>query len=52
MKYRNVLSNLKNVNLGSSTVQLNGVDLIEIQIQDWLVKRIFILYKTHIYVSI
>ena len=26
----------KSANMGSSTVQLNGVDLIDIQIQNWL----------------
>ena len=33
--------------MGSSTVQLHGVDLIDMQIQNWLKKLIFILYKTH-----
>ena len=33
----------KNVNMGSSTVQLHGVDLIDIQIQNWL-------YKTYFYI--
>ena len=35
-------------NMGSSTVQLHGVDLIDIQIQNWLQKLIFILYKMHV----
>ena len=26
----------KSANMGSSTVQLNGVDLIDIQVQNWL----------------
>ena len=34
-------------NKGSTTVQLHGVYLIDIQIQNWLYKFIFILYKTH-----
>ena len=34
--------------MGSSTVQLHGVDLIDIQIQNLLQKRIFILYKTYV----
>ena len=50
MKYRNVLPNHKNANMGSSTVHLYGVDLIDMQIQDLLLKSIFILYKTHKYV--
>ena len=29
-----VLPNLKNANMGSSTVHLHGVDLIDMQIQD------------------
>ena len=34
MKYRNVLATHKNANMGSSTVHLHGVDLIDMQIQD------------------
>ena len=30
MKYRNILPNHKNVNMGSSAVHLHGVDLIDI----------------------
>ena len=51
MKYRNLLLNYKNANMGSSTVHLHGVDPIDMQIQDWL-KKHFILYKTHKYVTI
>ena len=36
MEYRNVLPNHKNVNMGWSTVHLQGVDLLDMQIQDWL----------------
>ena len=36
MKYRNVLPNHKNDNMWSPTVHLHGVDLIDMQIQDWL----------------
>ena len=38
----------KDANIGSSTVQLNGVDLIDIQVQNWLWKHSFILYKTQL----
>ena len=38
----------KNANMGSSTVQLNGVDLIHIQVQSWSWKHSFILYKTQV----
>ena len=38
----------KSANMGSSTVQLQGVDLIDIQIQNWLWKLIYILYKMHV----
>ena len=51
MKYRNVLPNHKNANMGSSTVHLYDVDLIDMQIQDLLLKSNFILYKTHKYVT-
>ena len=34
MKFRNVLTNHKNSNMGSSTVHLHDVDLIDMQIQD------------------
>ena len=34
--------------MGPSTVQLHGVDLTDMQIQNWLEKFIFILYKTHV----
>ena len=34
MKYRNVLPNLKNANMRSSTVHLHGVNLTDMQIQD------------------
>ena len=33
----------KSANMGSSTVQLNGVDLIDIQVQSWLLKHSFII---------
>ena len=36
MKYRNVLPNHKNANMGSSTVNLYVIDPIDMQIQDWL----------------
>ena len=36
----------KSTNMGSSTVQLHGVDLMDIQVQIWLLKLSFILYKT------
>ena len=49
MKYINVLPNDKNANMGSSTVYLHGVNLIDMQIQDWWWKHIFILYNTHKY---
>ena len=32
--YRNIVPNHKNANMGSSTVHLHGVDLIDMQIQD------------------
>ena len=38
----------KSVNMGSTTVQLSGVDLIDIQVQCWLWKHSFILYKTQV----
>ena len=38
----------KSANMGSSTVQLHGVDLIDMQIQIWLYKLIFILCKTQL----
>ena len=38
----------ESANIGSSTVQLNGVDLIDIQVQSWLYKHSFILYKTQV----
>ena len=50
-KYRNLSPNHKNAKMGSSTVHLHGVGLIDMQIQDWLYKQIFILYKTHKYVT-
>ena len=34
--------------MGAFTVQLHGVDLIDIQIQNGFYKLIFILYKTHV----
>ena len=34
----------KGANMGSSAVQLHGVDLIDFQIQNWLYKLIFIYY--------
>ena len=34
--YRNILPNHKNAKIGSSTVRLRGVDLIDKQIQDCL----------------
>ena len=40
----------KIANMGSSTVQLHGVDLIDMQIKNWLKKLIFILYKTSDYI--
>ena len=51
MKYRDVFPNRKNANIGSSTVHSHGVDLIAMQIQDWLQKCIIILHKTHKYVT-
>ena len=42
-----VFLNHKNANMGSSTVYLHGVDLIDMQVLDWLWKRIFILYKKY-----
>ena len=38
----------KSANMGSSTVQLHGVDLRDIQVQNWLQKLTFILYKTQV----
>ena len=38
----------KSANIGSSTVQLHGADLIDILIQNCFKKLIFILYKTHV----
>ena len=38
----------KSANMGSSTVQLHGVDLIVIQVKNWLLKHSFILYKTQV----
>ena len=43
MKYRNVLPNHKNANMESSTIHLHDVDLIYMQIHDWLQKHIVIL---------
>ena len=34
MRYRNILNNQKNSDLGSSTIYLLGVDMIEIVIQN------------------
>ena len=34
MKYRKALPNHKNASMGSSTVHLHGVDLIDMQLQD------------------
>ena len=34
MKYRNILPNHKTANIWSSTVNLDGVDMIDMQIQD------------------
>ena len=42
MKYRNVLPNHIAANMRALTVHLHGVDLIDMQIHDWLYKRIFI----------
>ena len=36
MEYRNILPNHKNANMGLSTVNLHGVDLIDMQIHDCL----------------
>ena len=36
MKYRNVLPNHKNANIGSSAVHLHGVHPIDMQVQDLL----------------
>ena len=41
------MQKLKSTNMGPSTLQLHGVDLIDMQIQDWLKKLFFILHKTH-----
>ena len=41
----------KSDNMGSPTVNLHGINMIDMQIQDWLWKHIFILYKTHKYVT-
>ena len=38
----------KSANKGWSTVQLNGLDLIDIQVQSWLWKHSFYLYKTQV----
>ena len=40
-----VKNKCKSANMGSSTVQLHGVDLIDMKIQNLLCKFIFILYK-------
>ena len=42
------LNKWKGANLGSSEVQLHGVDLIDMQIQNRLYELIFILYKTNV----
>ena len=47
IKYRNILPNHKNSNMGSSTVHLHGVGLIDMKIYDWLQRRIFILNTMH-----
>ena len=38
----------KSANMGSSTVQFHGVDPIDMQIQNFLQKIIFMLYETHV----
>ena len=42
------INKCKSANMGSSTVQLHGVDLTDIEIQNLLQKLIFMLYKTHV----
>ena len=55
VKYRNVWPYQKNVNMGSSVIQqhteihFDFVDMIDMQIQNWLKKRIFICFKTNKY---
>ena len=51
MRYENILPNHKNANMGSSTVHLHCIDLVDMQIRDWLWRRIFILYKMDKYVT-
>ena len=38
----------KSANMGSSTVKLHGVDLIDIIVQNLLLKHSFTLYKTQV----
>ena len=35
-KFQKIRAKCKSTNMGSSIVQLNGVDLIGIQVQNWL----------------